>query len=495
MTTTDSRSDWDRDATTFPPQEEQDAEQISDAQWDDDGWPDLDDVGDGPLSPTAPAVTGLSRDSEPETYEQWSGENDDSLGFFGDKPAEASPRSPQRALRGAPRRPARRPDRAETDGGLGRGKKLIAGGALAILLLGGGGLAAAQLTGDDAATDEASQEAKSETQLSRTTPPGWSQDLAWVTAADPQSNIAVGDDRIAFLNGSGVLVVLDALTGETVYSSTPTGANPGSSTVALTSAGGDPVVVVVQDDSITAWSLGDDPGESKRNGIPSSATVSTGGGGALVITDDQTWTLNSDLGLSEVKNIPADVTPMAVTPSGAVVAGSTEGGWSLIKDNKPKAVKADMAESATGSVMYPAWSSKGIVVAWAPTDTDEERAVGLYDAESGELLANTVMSTDQVNLGLPLTVSPDHKLAAVGTWLVDLERGESETVDGWSTSIAIDGAIYGAVGDQKHVWNGAGEAQDVAADAAIPWGTSSAGDGIVLSDEGGDATISGVRPE
>lgn len=409
-------------------------------------------------------------------------------GLFDPEPSSQRPAA-ARPVSARPGRVSTRSSRTKTRLG-GRTKTALAGGALVlVLLVGGGAVAAHFVNGDDPV------EAQQATPLERTTPPGWSQDTSWSTAADPQSNIAVADDRIAFLNGSGVLVVLDALTGETVFSSTPTGANLGSSTVSFTQAEGTPVVMVIESGSFTTWSLGDDLGESRTNSIPTSATVSTSGDGALVITEDETWSLNGELEMAEVKGLPEDGVPLAVTLDGAVVVGSPDGGWSLIVDDEAEEVDTELAEGAKGEVMYPAWSSKGVVAAWAPMDDDKERAVGLYDATSGELLANTVMPTEQVNLGLPLTVTPQAKLAAVGNWLVDLERGESEQVDGWSTSVAVQGAIYGSVGDQKKVWEGSGQVQDIAGDAALPWGVTSTGDGIFLSEDDGSPVLSGVKPQ
>lgn len=453
---------------------------------DEDGWPIMEGPGAGPVTSTAPAVTGLGQSSFYGDDHQQDHDDDDPLRVFHDDGPGAQQQHQPPPSRPAPRSTPRGPGRRS----MGRGRKIGVGALGAAVLIGGGALVA-NLAGGSEPTEPQAQA----TSLERATPPGWSQDLAWSVPADVQSNIAVSDDRVAFLNGTGILVVVDALTGETVFSSTPTGVNPDSATVALTAAEGSPVAMVIEEGSITSWALGDDAGESRQNSIPSSASVSTSGGGALVITDDQTWTLNEDLGLREITEIPDEDVPMAVTPEGAVVSGSPEGGWSLVVDDEAESVDAEMAEGADGDSMYPAWSSRGVVVAWAPTDDNGTRAVGLYDAESGEVLANTTMPTDQVNLGLPLTVSPDRQLAAVGSWLVDLERGESETVDGWSTSIANQAGVYGSVGNQKMVWTGSGEPQGVDADVAIPWGVSSSGDAVILSEGGSGAMLSGVRPE
>ena len=310
---------------------------------------------------------------------------------------------------------------------------------------------------------------------------------------DVASNLAVRSDHIAYLNASGVLVVVDAKSGETVFSSTPTGANPDESRVVIAQVGGNPVAVVIQKTSVTAWALNEDSPKPKANEIPSSASVSSDGSGVMMNTNGETWRMNDSLGMEKVKGLPKGNASLGMTPDGEIVSGSSKGGWSINNGSKSTAVKVKMAEGAEGKVMYPTRASKGIVVAWAPTADKNSRAVGIYNAKDGSLIASTQMATAQVNLGLPLVVTDGGKLASAGSWLIDLERGETETSEGWGTSIGTTDGLYGKTSDGKFVWRGSGKPTPVADDAATPWGVTSQGKAIIIStDDNGGKVIAAL---
>lgn len=342
-----------------------------------------------------------------------------------------------------------------------------------------------------ASTVEASQAPE----VSREVPPGWSKAAAWITPSDVASNLAVRNDHVAYLNSSGVLVVVDGESGETVFSSTPTGANPDESRVVVTQIGDLPVAVVIQDESLTAWPLDQDNPEAKVNEIPASASVSSGGSGVMITTSGETWRMNSSLGMEKVEGLPEDNTSLGMTTDGSIISGSPKGGWGINDGKKNSTVKVEMAEGSKGKVMYPTRASKGIVVAWAPTADKSKRAVGVYNADSGSLIASTTMTTAQVNLGLPLVVTDGGKLASAGPWLIDLERGETETVEGWSTSIGTASELHGKTADGKFVWRGSGRPESVPDGAAIPWGISNERAIIISTDEGGERVIAALNQE
>lgn len=332
-------------------------------------------------------------------------------------------------------------------------------------------------------------------EVSRDAPPGWSKTVAWTAPADVASNLAVRNDYVGYLNSSGVLVVVDGKTGDTIFSSTPTGANPDDSRVVITQIDSTPVAVVVQGTSLTAWALDQDAPEAKVNDIPSSASVSSSGSGIMMNANGETWRMNSSLGLEKAKGLPKGNTSLGMTADGSIVSGSPKGGWSINNGKKSTAVKAEMAEGAKGKVMYPTRASKGIVVAWAPTSAKNTRAVGIYNADDGALLATTKMDTAQVNLGLPLTVTDGGKLASAGSWLIDLERGEAEVVDGWATSIGTTSELYGKVSGGKAVWRGSGKPEAVPEDAATPWGIAANHAIIISTEEDGGKVIAALNKE
>ena len=349
-----------------------------------------------------------------------------------------------------------------------------------IALLGGAGFFAfdhysAKPGQETTATQNAGEE------ISREAPSGWEKTASWTSQADVASDLAVRNDYVAYLNTSGVLVVLDAKSGENVFSSTPTGADPEESQVAITQLNETPVVAVIENESVTAWALDEDTPEPKSNDIPSSASVTSDGSGIMVNADGETWRISESLGLEKVEGLPKGNVSLGLTPEGDVISGSPKGGWGVNDGKKTSKVKVEMAEGAEGKVMYPARAAKGIVIAWAPTSDKNTRAVGAYDAQEGSVIATTKMDTAQVNLGLPLTVADGGELASAGPWLIDLKRGETETVSGWGTSIGTSVGLYGKTADGKFVWRGSGEPEAVAQNAATPWGITPDGEAVIIS--------------
>lgn len=380
-------------------------------------------------------------------------------------------------------------------GGASKGKpkaKFIAVGAVVAVVLGAGGVYVASAM--NAPKTEAVQ-TTSGPSVDRPVPPGWAKSFAWSVPADVASNLAVRSDYIAYLTRSGVLVVVNGKDGSTEFSSTPTGADPTTARVIITNIGQTPVAVVVQQTSVTTWALNHENPEPKSNDIPSSAVVSSGGSGVMVLAGTETWRLNASLGLEKAEGLPGGNTSLALNPDGTIVSGSAKGGWSINDGKTSKAVTVQMAEGAEGKAMYPTRAAKGYVVAWAPTADKNTRVVGLYSSD-GTLVASTKMSTAQVNLGLALTVSDGGKLAAVGGWLVDLQRGETEMVDGWSTSISTSSEIFGKTSEGKAVWNGSGKPTVMAEDVAVPWGITTEGKAIVIStDSSGGKVIAALNRE
>ena len=415
--------------------------------------------------------------------------------FSGATETERKPSKKPRKKESKPPRPAkvkreRRP-RSSTPSKKVMVPVVVIAGVALVGGLGFLGYDALESRGDSGDTVAASQEPE----VSRDVPPGWSKTSAWSVPADVASNLAVRNDHIAYLNSSGVLVVIDGETGESVFSSTPTGANPDESRVVVSQIGDVPVAVVVQADSVTAWALDQDSPEAKVNAIPSSASVSSGGSGIMVNANGETWRMNSALGLEKVEGLPEGNTSLGMTDDGSIISGSPKGGWSINDGKKSTAVKVEMAEGAEGKVMYPTRASKGIVVAWAPTADKKTRAVGIYNASEGTLIATTTMDTAQVNLGLPLVVTDGGRLASAGSWLIDLERGETEVVEGWGTSIGTTSELYGKVSGDKFVWRGSGKPQAVAGDAATPWGVTADHAIIISTDEEGGKVIAALNKE
>lgn len=401
------------------------------------------------------------------------------------KPKQAKPEKPKRERVPRPKRGPRQQSQIDVPW-----KKVILMGVGVIVLIGGSVLGVNAFTGKGDTGATASEVAG----VSRAVAPGWSQSTAWTTPADIASTLSVRDGYIAYLNTAGVLVVVDDKNGETLFSSTPTGADPTNSRVVITQVGDTPVAAVVQGTSITAWALNKDLPEPKTNDIPSSASVSSGGSGIMMIANGETWRMNASLGMEKVEGLAKGNTSLGMTASGSIITGSPQGGWGVNDGKATKAVTVQMAEGADGKVMYPTRASKGIVVAWAPTADKNTRAVGIYNADSGAVIATAQMPTAQVNLGLPLVVADGGKLASAGSWLIDLERGETENVEGWGTTIGTASELHGKNAVGKLVWRGSGAPETVPESVAIPWGISSNDKAIIISnDESGRKVIAALN--
>lgn len=401
------------------------------------------------------------------------------------KVKQAKPEKPKRERAPRPKRGPRQHSHIDVPW-----KKVILAGATVVVLVVGGILGVNALTGKGDAGATASEVSG----VSRAVAPGWSQSTSWTTPADIASTLSVRDGYIAYLNTAGVLVVVDDKNGETLFSSTPTGADPAKARVVVTQVGDTPVAAVVQGTSITAWALNQDVPAPKTNDIPSSASVSSGGSGIMMIANGETWRMNASLGMEKVEGLPKGNTSLGMTTSGSIITGSPQGGWGVNDGKATKAVTVQMAEGADGKVMYPTRASKGIVVAWAPTTDKNTRAVGIYNADSGAVIATAQMPTAQVNLGLPLIVADGGKLASAGSWLIDLERGETENVEGWGTTIGTTSELHGKNAGGKLVWRGSGAPETVPEGVAIPWGISSNDKAIIISnDESGRKVIAALN--
>lgn len=376
-------------------------------------------------------------------------------------------------------------------------RSLIIGSGAVVVLGAAGTFGALRLAdrgrGPQAAPSPA--EASAGGTVTRNVPPGWSQDAAWEVAAGVGSTVAVRHGFVAFVNTDGMLVALNDKDGSTVLSSNPTGMDPGKTRVILTRIGDASIAVASQGSTLTAWDLNDPsdlPGRS--NAIPASASISSGGAGLLVTADGQTLLMDSARGFAVAQGLPPGNTSLGLTTDGKIVSGSGAGGWVVGDGATVAPVSVALAPGATGSAMYPTRASKGIVVAWAPTDDPSVRAVALYDAASGAIKAATTLPTDTVNQGLKLAVTDGGELASAGPWLVNLKSGESKTFSGWSTTVGIPGALFGNQDGAVHVWGGSGDSQALAAGVAVPWGITSGGSAVVLSERDDRRVLSAIKP-
>lgn len=355
--------------------------------------------------------------------------------------------------------------------------KIIAGIVIAVVALAGVLLmAVGQLTANEEAAPVGPQH------LSRPAPPGWQTTFTWSTDIPAVTGtIAVGQNRVAFLDTRGTLHVLDADSGSSVFS---TAANPVTTNAKpfIALAQDTPVAGVVDGPTLLMWPLdGASGAEARQISLALNARVYQHGGGLMVSTGKEHWVVTSAFTLAPVI-IPADHVALGVTPDGLLLSAPPRGGWTVWSPNPstaPKVIHPEANPPGTVGEVQVAWSSRGILVAWGNTSDPESRTVGLYEVASGRLLASETLPTATVQNGLPLTVSPGATYASAGPLLARLSDGDVRIVERWSTIMSDSKNLYGTRDGVKMVWSG-GEAAEMDPKAVVPWGVSERGYAIVL---------------
>ncbi|WP_026927216.1 hypothetical protein [Granulicoccus phenolivorans] len=324
--------------------------------------------------------------------------------------------------------------------------------------------------------------------VSRPVPPGWTNQFAWSTAIEQVNEIAVNQNRIALLQGNQ-LVVLNADNGAEVSRSTATFSPNAKPFIAM--AQNVPVAGIIDGSNLLVWPLNAPSGtQPKQITLSRGAKMNQVGFGLMVATGSENWMVDANLNLVAV-TIPGDHEALGVTADGEMVSAPTTSSWQFNPahpGNAPRTVRVSQNAPDTVGEMTIAWLSRGVVAAWGRTADDAVRTVGLYDVNDGRLLASGKLSTDQVNAGMPLTVSPGGEFAAAGPLLVRLADGTSKVVDRWSTIKADAKNIYGTRDGMKMVWTGQGDPQELPADSVIPWGMSDQRLAIVLDAHPSDNT-------
>ncbi|TDO93246.1 chromosomal replication initiator protein DnaA [Enemella evansiae] len=355
--------------------------------------------------------------------------------------------------------------------------------AIAALVIGAVALAGVLLFGisqfQRASQSTASSAAAKE--LSRPAPPGWSQRFVWSTEIPVTGSVAVLDNRVAYIDGAGVLRVLNADTGQAVLTSTTNSVTKDAKPF-LAVTQGVPVSGIVDGTNLLLWRL-DNPGEEPRTiTLAPKALLHSDGGGLLVSTGSEFWVVNAAGALAPV-TLPPDHVALAATPDGNLLSSPPRGGWTINSPNQgtaPREVRPERTPDGTVGDMQVAWSARGVIAAWGDTADPARRTVALFDADSGKLLASGTLATDVVKSGLRLIVSPNREFASAGPLLARLSDGRTEVVDRWSSTLADAKNLYGTRDGNKMFWNGELQPLEMDAKAVVPWGMSAARYAIVM---------------
>lgn len=331
--------------------------------------------------------------------------------------------------------------------------------------------------------------------LSRPAPPGWDSKFAWSTLIDaPVAGISVNADHIAY-RADNVLTVVEATTGQTTFT-TALDSMGAATDPKLTHAADTAVVYCTDGPMLMMWPLDAPDGtEPERLTLPADARVADQGGGLMAYTATEAWRVTAELTLEPV-DVPRGDLTMGVGVDGAAITAPERGSWSVITaDGKRQKVALSAPPEGAEGEVFPAWEARGLLLAWAATKDENTRAVGLYDATSGKLIADERLSADTVRKGVELAVSANGTMAAAGPMLVDVTAGTSQVVRGWSTMTVNGAGIFGTRNGERLVWTGKGDPEPVEQTAALPWGTTEDGALAVVADrsDAGQTIIGAIR--
>lgn len=356
--------------------------------------------------------------------------------------------------------------------------------AIAALVIGAIALAGVLLFGfsqfQRATQSTASNAAAKE--LSRPAPPGWSKQFVWSTDIPAAGSIAVLDNRVAYIDGAGVLHVLNADTGQPVLTSTTNSVTKDAKPF-LAVTQGVPVGGIVDGTQLLIWRLDSPSSEPRTITLAPKANLHADGGGLLVASGTEYWVVNAAGALAPV-TLPPDHVALAATPDGNLLSSPPRGGWTINSPNPgtaPREVRPERTPEGTVGDMQVAWSARGVIAAWGDTADPARRTVGLFDADTGRLLAAGTLATEVVKSGgLRLVVSPGREFASAGPLLARLSDGKVEIVDRWSSILADAKNLYGTRDGQKMFWNGELKPLEMDPKAVVPWGMSNARYAIVM---------------
>ena len=331
--------------------------------------------------------------------------------------------------------------------------------------------------------------------LNRPAPPGWTPELAWHQNIATTPAVSVLMNRVAFVQ-DGRLTVVDGDSGSEEFISPPLQLSPNAVPV-ISRIAGRPVVGVQDGSVLTLWPLPSPNGAAgTRITLPLNAHVFGQSGGLLVSTGNGSWRLTKELEL-EPLNLPGQHVALGVNGDGELLSAPLENSWTFT-DREDHSRQVEIIDKPEGTVggMKIAWSSRGVVAAWGEMRDRSRRTVGLYSADTGDLLAQGRLSAQQVADGMPLTVSEHATHAAAGPLLADLQTGDVQVVPGWSTVMSNDVGMYGTVNGTRQFWTAKSGVTELRPGTGVPWGVSNSGLAIVVdTNTDGSFAIGGLRPD
>ncbi len=283
------------------------------------------------------------------------------------------------------------------------------------------------------------------------TPPSeWTAAARWQSPPLLPSSgpaLVIGTDRVAVLTAERHLLLIDAPTGDTMWSA-PLPSGEVATNLAATSVDGSPVVAVQLADRLHWWALDDgSPGELD---LPTGSRVTFLGEAPLVGVGPSTVAaiVNRTLVQAEV---PAGAVALAARIDGAITTAASAGWWHL----RPGATAGPPTpwESFSRNSINPTVISYtgGQIITTLP---GKPLRVLVYSDRDNDIRFNfggiiTARTSNSGRLGLTWSPSPSRAWGILSRTLVDLTGGRITDLGDWTTQHVGSDRALGTVGDQQ----------------------------------------------
>lgn len=380
--------------------------------------------------------------------------------------------------------PSREPRR------MSRRSVLTAGGGLLLLAAAGGGGAmwlnrpdSPPSTGGPSTSPSGTPSPTPKT-LSRACPPGWGTAARWKVPLPTSTAIGVGHGKVAALGQSRELLVLDADTGKTLFTSAPQDTLTSRAVPMVSAAGGVPVAVVVDGSTVMLWRLDKLAPNPSVLVLPAGAGLSAAGGGLLVASQLQAWTVSDKLRMVPAA-MPGGNRALSVDESGALLSAPQTGPASITPPGgKPKVLPAPKPPKGTLDKLHVARGARGVLGVWWTPAKGKGRVIGAATMD-GKLLGSASVAEGEMATGLPLVVAADGKHAAFGPLLVDAAPAKVTLLAGFAPTSADSVQVYGTRNGARVAATASAKPLDLDPLTAIPWGLSATGRAVVLDRDAG----------
>ncbi len=280
-----------------------------------------------------------------------------------------------------------------------------------------------------------------------TPPVEWSADARWRTPPLlPRSGpaLVIGADRVAVVSADRQLMLIQADSGNTIWSAGLPAGDAGTN-LAATTIDGRPSIAVQLGDRLCWWAIDDaTPGQVE---LPKGWRATFLGESPLIGVGPSTVATIRDGALVRI-GVPAGALALAARPDGVVTAASGAGWWHLRPDAQPGPPtpwESISRESVTPTVI--SYAGGRIITAAA----DNTLRVLVYSDRENDVRFSFggVLAAGQSNSGRPSlswTPAPSGQWGILSRSMIDLSRGRIVDLGDWVTQHVASDRALGTIG-------------------------------------------------